>query len=371
MKFLLDFFPIALFFIVYKMMGLYPAIYAMIGATMVQMLVARLQTGKFEKMHLITLGLLVVFGGITLIVRDPAFLMWKVSVLYVVFALVLVASLWIGEKTLMQRIAGKELDLPQKIWRRITWFWGLGFIGIAIVNSYYVRLALTAREKLFAATVLDKKIELAELDCITTTAVQLCQNAQQTESSWVNFKLFGTMGLTFILILLTIVKSDRSQNMLKERNSAMKKTPLYQAHLDANGKMVDFCTWEMPLNYGSQLKEHNQVRNNVGMFDVSHMSVVDLKGKEAKKFLQILIANDVNKLKMTGKALYSCMLNEVGGVVDDLIVYYHDDTNYRIVINACTMQKDIEWINVQSKDFDVFVGNSTPWLTERHGYDPT
>ncbi|VVM25084.1 Probable intracellular septation protein [uncultured Gammaproteobacteria bacterium] len=93
MKFLLDFFPIALFFVVYKTMGLYSAIYAMIGATMLQMLVARLKTGKFEKMHLITLGLLVVFGGITLAVRDPAFLMWKVSVLYVAFALALIGSL--------------------------------------------------------------------------------------------------------------------------------------------------------------------------------------------------------------------------------------------------------------------------------------
>ncbi|VVM19560.1 Probable intracellular septation protein [uncultured Gammaproteobacteria bacterium] len=159
-------------------------------------------------MHLITLGLLVVFGGITLAVRDPAFLMWKVSVLYVAFALALIGSLWIGEKTLMQRMVGKELDLPQEVWKRLTWFWGLGFVAIAIVNGYYVRLALAARENLFAATTLDKKIELTELDCVslaTDTAVQFCQNAQQTEASWVNFKLFGTMGLTFVLILLTVV----------------------------------------------------------------------------------------------------------------------------------------------------------------------
>ena len=135
----------------------------------------------------------------------------------------------------------------------------------------------------------------------------------------------------------------------------MKHTPLYQAHVDAGGKMVDFGGWEMPLNYGSQIQEHHQVRNDVGMFDVSHMTTVDFKGVEAKKFLQTLIANDVDKLKTQGKALYSCMLNEAGGVVDDLIVYYQDDENYRMVINAGTTEKDIAWINAQAKGFDVSV----------------
>lgn len=205
MKFLLDFFPIALFFVIYKTMGLYPAIYAMIGATTIQMLVTRMQTGKFEKIHLITLVLLVVFGGITLAVRDPAFLMWKVSVLYVVFAVALIGSLWVGKKPLMQRMTGKELDLPQNTWRKLTWFWGLGFLGIAIVNGYYVQLALTAREKLFATTGLNEKVELTDIDCTITTAVEFCQSAQQTEEAWVNFKLFGTLGLTFVLIIITVI----------------------------------------------------------------------------------------------------------------------------------------------------------------------
>ncbi len=135
----------------------------------------------------------------------------------------------------------------------------------------------------------------------------------------------------------------------------MKHTPLYEAHISANGKMVDFGGWEMPLNYGSQLQEHNQVRSDAGMFDVSHMSVVDFKGAEAKQFLQMLIANDVDKLRIPGKALYSCMLNITGGVVDDLIVYYQDDTNYRMVINAGTTDKDIAWINTQAEGFDVSV----------------
>ncbi|CAC9609120.1 Intracellular septation protein IspA [uncultured Gammaproteobacteria bacterium] len=205
MKLLLDFLPIALFFIVYKLMGLYAAIYAMIVASVVQVLVARWRTGKFEKMQVITLALLVVFGGVTLAVRDPAFLMWKVSVLYVVFALALIGSLWIGNKPLLQRMLGKELDLPGVAWNQVTWLWGLGFVGIAIVNGYFVRLALTTRGELFATTTLDKKLEMTELDCATTTAVQLCQSAQQAEASWVNFKLFGTMGLTFVLIVITVI----------------------------------------------------------------------------------------------------------------------------------------------------------------------
>lgn len=205
MKFLLDFFPIVLFFIVYKTMGLYAAIYAMIAATAVQMLVSRYQTGKFENTHLVTFGLLVVLGGVTLALRDPAFLMWKVSVLYVVFAAVLIISIWVGKKPLLERMLGKELDLPKIVWRQMSWIWGLGFVGIALVNAYYVQLALSARDALFGSTDLDPKIELTELDCVATTMPDLCNIAQQTEESWVNFKLFGTMGLTFILIIVTVI----------------------------------------------------------------------------------------------------------------------------------------------------------------------
>ncbi|HBW06879.1 MAG TPA: intracellular septation protein A [Gammaproteobacteria bacterium] len=205
MKFLLDFFPIALFFIVYKTMGLYAAIYAMIGATALQMLITRLQTGKFEKTHIITFGLLVVFGGITLAIKDPAFIMWKVSVLYVVFALALILSMWIGEKTLLQRMLGKEMTLPAKVWHQLTWFWGVGFSGIALVNAYYVDIALSTRSILFSTSTLDPKVELTELDCASTAVEQLCLAAQQSEEAWVNFKLFGTMGLTFVLIIITVI----------------------------------------------------------------------------------------------------------------------------------------------------------------------
>ena len=122
------------------------------------------------------------------------------------------------------------------------------------------------------------------------------------------------------------------------------RTPLYDQHLAAGAKMVDFGGWEMPINYGSQLEEHHQVRRAVGMFDVSHMTVVDVAGSEAQAYLQYLLANDVARLKTPGKALYSGMLNEAGGVIDDLIVYLASD-GYRVVVNAATREKDLAWMN--------------------------
>ena len=131
-----------------------------------------------------------------------------------------------------------------------------------------------------------------------------------------------------------------------------KRTPFYQKHLDAGGKIVDFAGWDMPIHYGSQLQEHKQVRSDAGVFDVSHMTIFDLHGAGGKAYLQYLLANDVAKLTTSGKALYSCMLNETGGVVDDLIVYYINDTYYRIVVNAATREKDIAWMQQQLKGYD-------------------
>lgn len=132
-------------------------------------------------------------------------------------------------------------------------------------------------------------------------------------------------------------------------------TPLYDSHIAAGGKMVDFAGWNMPLNYGSQIEEHHAVRQDAGMFDVSHMTVVDVSGEQAKAFLQRLLANDVAKLKLPGKALYGCMLKPDSGVVDDLIVYYFNEKNYRLVVNAATREKDLEWIEAQAEKFDVTI----------------
>jgi aminomethyltransferase len=123
--------------------------------------------------------------------------------------------------------------------------------------------------------------------------------------------------------------------------------------------MVDFAGWDMPIHYGSQIEEHHQVRQDAGMFDVSHMVILDLQGPQARDFLRTLLANDVARLKESGKALYSCMLNPEGGVIDDLIVYYLSDTHYRIVVNAGTRDKDIAWMQEQIKGFDAELNERT------------
>jgi len=119
--------------------------------------------------------------------------------------------------------------------------------------------------------------------------------------------------------------------------------------------MVDFGGWDMPLQYGSQIAEHHAVRRGAGVFDVSHMCVVDLEGARVRPFLQRLLANDVGKLKAPGKALYGCMLNETGGVIDDLIVYFLEDSWFRAVVNAGTRDTDLAWIRRQAAAFGVQV----------------
>jgi aminomethyltransferase len=133
------------------------------------------------------------------------------------------------------------------------------------------------------------------------------------------------------------------------------KTPLHDLHVAAGARMVDFGGWDMPVNYGSQIEEHHMVRRDAGMFDVSHMCVVDLRGERVRDYLRRLLANDVAKLKEPGKALYSCMLREHGGVIDDLIVYYLDERWYRMVVNAGTREKDLGWLREHAAQFGVSV----------------
>ena len=122
------------------------------------------------------------------------------------------------------------------------------------------------------------------------------------------------------------------------------RTPLYDTHVASGAKIVDFGGWDMPLNYGSQIEEHHAVRRDAGMFDVSHMCPVDVQGADARAFLRYLVANNVDRLTQPGKALYSCMLNDAGGVVDDLIIYFLRDDWFRVVVNASTAEKDIAWM---------------------------
>ncbi len=135
------------------------------------------------------------------------------------------------------------------------------------------------------------------------------------------------------------------------------RTPLYDTHAASNAKIVDFGGWDMPLHYGSQIEEHHAVRRAAGMFDVSHMRPVDIRGAGARAFLRRLVANNVDKLTHTGKALYSCMLNPSGGVVDDLIIYFLHDDWFRVVVNASTADKDLAWMQKLRADggFDVTI----------------
>ncbi len=133
------------------------------------------------------------------------------------------------------------------------------------------------------------------------------------------------------------------------------KTALNDEHVAAGARLVDFGGWDMPLHYGSQKEEHHAVRQGAGVFDVSHMTIVDISGARAREFLRYLLANDVAKLTAPGKALYTCMLNESGGVIDDLIVYFFTPERYRLVVNAATREKDLAWITKEAAAFDVDV----------------
>ncbi len=146
----------------------------------------------------------------------------------------------------------------------------------------------------------------------------------------------------------------------------LKKTVLNSAHRSLNARMVDFGGWDMPVNYGSQIEEHHAVRTDCGMFDVSHMCPVDVVGADCRAFLSRLVANDVAKLTVSGKALYSAMLNEAGGVIDDLIIYFLTDSRFRIVVNAGTADKDLAWMHAKIAEWQMDVS-----ITQRRdGNDP-
>ena len=139
----------------------------------------------------------------------------------------------------------------------------------------------------------------------------------------------------------------------------LKRTPLFEQHLREGALMVNFAGWEMPLHYGSQIDEHRKVRQDAGMFDVSHMGVIDIEGEAAAALLRLVLANNIDKLKTSGRALYSCMLNEAGGVIDDLIVYYLSPSHYRLIVNASTTEKDLAWLKKCAGDYSVAINHQT------------
>lgn len=137
------------------------------------------------------------------------------------------------------------------------------------------------------------------------------------------------------------------------------RTPLYDLHVALGAHLVDFGGWDMPVNYGSQIEEHHAVRRSAGVFDVSHMCVIDLRGARVREFLRHLLANDVARLTLPGKALYSCMLKDDAGILDDLIVYFLGDEFFRLVVNAGTRDKDLAWIRARAGAYEVTVSERT------------
>jgi aminomethyltransferase len=141
-----------------------------------------------------------------------------------------------------------------------------------------------------------------------------------------------------------------------------RRTPLFDLHRSLGARLIDFGGWEMPLHYGSQIEEHHAVRRSAGLFDVSHMGILDVRGPDAQALLEGLVANDVGKLRSRGKALYSCMLNPSGGVLDDLIVYFlgeEAESRFRVVVNAGTRDRDVTWIREQERARNVAITERT------------
>lgn len=208
MKFLADLFPIILFFVAYKLAGIYLATATAILAALVQTGWFRWRHGRYESMHLTTLGLLLLFGGLTLLLRDPIFVMWKPTIVNWLFAVAFLGSGLIGERTLIERMLGQTLVVPAAIWRRLNWAWALFFGLLGLANLYMVYIGsgyFGARADLLAATG-SRDIDLSRCaDLFTGSQLALCQGAQAGEAAWVNFKLFGMMGLTILFVIAQAV----------------------------------------------------------------------------------------------------------------------------------------------------------------------
>ncbi|RDH87287.1 MAG: septation protein A [endosymbiont of Seepiophila jonesi] len=202
MKFLADFFPVILFFVAYKLYGIYAATAVAIAASFIQVGYGWLRHRHVENMHLITLGILVIFGGLTLVLQDRTFIMWKPSVFNWLFGGVFLASLFIGEKPLLERMMGGSINVPSLIWRKLNTTWGLFFILLGFLNLYVANDFFIAEQALIHQT------GITEIDfdqCSTlfqSNELKMCLNAKSLEESWVNFKLFGMMGLTMVFIIL-------------------------------------------------------------------------------------------------------------------------------------------------------------------------
>jgi intracellular septation protein len=205
MKLLYDYFPIVLFFITYKLYGIYAATMVAMAASIIQVALFWIKHRRFETMHLVSMSLIVVLGGLTLILRDKAFIMWKPTLVNWAFAAVFLITSFVGEKPLIRRMLGAQLELPKKVWKRLNVLWIAFFLVSGATNIYFVKSFQSAELALSqAAPTLDKQ-QLSDLNCETdlpTKAQPLCLDARNKENTWVQFKLFGMLGLTFIFVII-------------------------------------------------------------------------------------------------------------------------------------------------------------------------
>jgi intracellular septation protein len=204
MKFLADFFPVILFFVAYKLYGIYAATLIAIAASAAQVAWYRLRHKRTERMHLITLALLVLFGGMTLALRDPIFVMWKPTIVNWLFGAAFLATQFVGKKPLAERMMGQAIEVPRVIWRRANLAWAGFFVASGLINLYVVYVAsgfYGAKQALLAATG-DSEVDLAHCaERFADAQLALCEAARASESLWVDFKLFGMMGLTIVFVI--------------------------------------------------------------------------------------------------------------------------------------------------------------------------
>jgi intracellular septation protein len=204
MKFLADFFPVLLFFAAYKVWGIYVATAVAIAASLAQVGWAWLRRGRVETMHLVTLGLLVVFGGMTIALHDPIFVMWKPTIVNWLFAAAFLGSALVSGKPLIERMMGHAIDVPPAVWSRLNLLWVLFFVVSGLANLYVVYVYsgfFEAQQALIAASG-RAEVDLAKCaEHFQGALLTQCQDAQAREETWVNFKLFGMMGLTILFVV--------------------------------------------------------------------------------------------------------------------------------------------------------------------------
>lgn len=203
MKFLADFFPILLFFVAYKFYDIYVATAVAIASSVLQVGTHWLRHRRVENMHLITLALLVVFGGLTIILQDRAFIMWKPSIVNWLFAAVFLGSHFIGDRPLVKRMMGHAIEVPPSVWNRLNQSWVLFFILMGAANLYVANLFFVVESQLKAVVGTGAgDIDLALCtETFKEQALSLCLEAREREETWVNFKLFGMMGLTILFVV--------------------------------------------------------------------------------------------------------------------------------------------------------------------------